>query len=160
LARGIVLLNTASSEGYAGFGVWKDRLIEMGIEGNQILSAHLCADDNNTLTEAEAVVKFAKRSNSKSMIVSATPFHQIRAFMTTVRVTLAEYPQLKVYSLPGEALPWSEMVIHSQGLLPAKRSELIAAEFAGINEYSQKGDLISFDKVIAYLNQRDQSKNL
>lgn len=153
-------MNKAANPGYSGYHVWKDKLIKLGIKENRILGVDLATDDHNTLTEAEAVVRFAKRSNYKSIIISAAPFHQIRAFMTTVRVVLAEYPELKLYSFPGDALPWNEKATHSQGALSGKRSELIAAEFARIDKYSQKGDLISFDKVINYLDQRDQSNNL
>ena len=80
--------------------------------------------------------------------------------MTTVRVALAEYPELKIYSFPGNALPWNEEVMHSQGRLTARRSDLIEAELARIDRYFQKGDLISFDKVLEYLDQRDQLNNL
>lgn len=155
LASRILLLDNASSEGYEGFIVWKDKLVELGIEEKRILAVGLVTDDHNTLTEAEALVKFAKRSNYKKIIVSAAPFHQIRAFMTTVRVALAEYPELKIYSFPGDALPWNKEVIHSQGLLTAKRSDLIETEFARIKKYFRKGDLISFNKVMNYLDQRD-----
>ena len=137
----------------------KDRLVELGIKEKCILDVRLNVLNHNTLTEAEAVIRFAKQSNLKSMIVSAAPFHQIRAFMTTVRVALAEYPELKIYSIPGVALSWNECVSHSQGLLTAKRSDLIAGEFARIEKYYQKGDLISFNQVLDYLDARDRSND-
>ena len=150
-------MNNASNPGYPGYHVWKDKLIKLGIKENRILGVDLATDDHNTLTEAEAVVRFAKRSNYKSIIISAAPFHQIRAFMTTVRVVLAEYPELKLYSFPGDALPWNEKATHSQGALSGKRSELIEAELARIEKYLRKGDLISFDRVMDYFDERDQS---
>ena len=116
-------MNNASNPGYPGYHVWKDKLIKLGIKENRILGVDLATDDHNTLTEAEAVVRFAKRSNYKSIIISAAPFHQIRAFMTTVRVVLAEYPELKLYSFQGDALPWNEKATHSQGALSGKRKE-------------------------------------
>ncbi len=159
LARKIIVLDNPSNESYAGFLVWKGKLVESGIEENKIIGVKLCTDNHNTLTEAKTIVRFAKQHNYQRMIVSAAPFHQIRAFMTSVRVALAEYPKLKIYSVPGNALPWNEDVIHSQGRLAAKRSELIEAEFSRIDKYSKKGDLISFDKIINYLDQRDQPNN-
>jgi uncharacterized SAM-binding protein YcdF (DUF218 family) len=157
LARRILLMNNDANPGYPGYQFWKGKLVELGIEENRILGVDLATDDHNTLTEAEAVVRFAKQNNYKSMIVLAAPFHQIRAFMTTVRVVLAEYPELKLYSIPGDALSWDEKATHSQGALSAKRSELIEAEFERIQKYLRKGDLISFDRVMGYFEKRDQS---
>ena len=157
LVSRILLTNNAANPGYSGYHVWKGKLIKLGIEENRILGVDLDTDDHNTLTEAEAVVRFAKRKNYKSMIVLASPFHQIRAFMTTVRVVLAEHPELKLYSFPGDALPWNEKATHSQGALSAKRNELIEAEFERIKKYLRKGDLISFDRVLGYFEKRDKS---
>ena len=159
LSSKILLMDSTPNKGYAGYTFWKERLIELGIREKCILDVRLNVLNHNTLTEAEAVIRFAKQSNLKSMIVSAAPFHQIRAFMTTVRVALAEYPELKIYSIPGAALSWNECVSHSQGLLSAKRSDLIAGEFARIEKYYQKGDLISFNQVLDYLDARDRSND-
>lgn len=159
LSSKILLLDSNPNKGYAGYTFWKERLVELGIGEKCILDVKLNVLNHNTLTEAEAVIRFAMQSNIKSIIVSAAPFHQIRAFITTVRVALAEYPELKIYSIPGTPLSWNECVTHSQGLLKAKRSDLIAGEFERIENYYQKGDLISFKKVLDYLDARDRSNN-
>ncbi len=65
-----------------------------------------------------------------------------------------KYSELKIYSLQGDALTWNEQAILSQSVLTANRRELIAAEFSRIEKYSHKGDLISFEAVIKYLNDR------
>jgi len=155
LSRRILILNSEPSAGYAGFDVWKDKLMELGIEEDRIISVNLKTGNHNTLTEAEAVVRFAKYNNYQTMITSAAPFHQVRAFMTTVRVAIAEYPELKIYSIPGKALAWNEFVTHSQGILTAERSELINSEMERIEHYISKGDLVSFDEVAHYFQRRD-----
>ena len=75
--------------------------------------------------------------------------------MTAVTVTLREYPELLIYSYPGEAMPWQEEVVHSQGTLKAKRRDLIQEELERIEKYQSKGDLASPEQVLSYLNKRE-----
>lgn len=152
----ILILDSEPGSGYAGFDDWKGKLAKFGIEDNQIVRVNLGRRNHNTLTEAEAVVRFAKYNNYQAIVISAAPFHQVRAFMTTVRVATDEYPELKIYSIPGKALAWNESVIHSQGTLAAERSELINSEMERIDRYIRKGDLISFEEVAQYLERRDR----
>jgi hypothetical protein len=109
----------------------------------------------NTLIEAEAMVRFAKSKGFRSLYIVAPPFHQFRAFITSVSVVLREYPELQVYSFPGETLPWDEKVVHSQGLVSGSRWSLINGEIERIVRYQEKGDLIPFNEVINYLNGRE-----
>ena len=156
LAYRVVLLDTASNRSYRGFDIWRERLIELGIPGSRIIGTELGNTfSHNTLTESQALIKFAEKNNYESIILSAAPFHQLRAYMTAVRVVLAEYPKLKIYSFPGETLPWYEEVAHSQGSLTERRSKLIETELLRIEKYYKKGDLISFDNVLEYLDKRD-----
>lgn len=155
LASRILVLDSPPYAGYAGYALWQEKLVASGIAAKRILSVELCTANHNTLTEAEAVIRYAKQYDFKRIIISAPAFHQVRAFMTTVAAALAEYPQLKIYSLPGYALSWNEKAIHSQGQLKARRSDLIQGEFDRIEKYYRKGDLISFDQVLDYLDKRD-----
>ena len=75
--------------------------------------------------------------------------------MTVVTVTLREYLQLRIYSYPPATMSWQGKVLYSQGTLRAKRSELIYAEWERVDTYQQKGDLASFESVLAYLNGRE-----
>jgi hypothetical protein len=50
-----------------------------------------------------------------------------------------------------------QRVVHSQGRLVAERRGLILEELKRIETYVRKGDLISLEEVIAYLNRRDLS---
>ncbi len=156
VASRILLLRTRRVQGYPGFDAWKGRLVGLGIPETLIIPVDLSpADSHNTLTEAGALVRFAKQQRYGAIVVSAAPFHQVRAFMTVVRGAFSEFPELKIYSLPGIALPWTERAVHSQGVLRAKRAELVRQELERIDDYCRKGDLIPFDAVIDYLNQRD-----
>lgn len=78
--------------------------------------------------------------------------------MTAVTVALEAYPELRIYSLPGLALPWHETVTHSQGRSKGSRAEFIAGELERIHRYHKKGDLASVEEVLDYLNKRSRSQ--
>jgi uncharacterized SAM-binding protein YcdF (DUF218 family) len=128
------------------FGVPADTIEEVPMEPTEIL---------HTLIESENVVRFARRRGFQRLIVTSSPFHQERAFMTVVTAALREYPALKVYSYPGEPQPWDEMVTHSQGQLTGTRAALIAEEQKRIEKYTTQGDLAPRRKVLEYLRTRD-----
>ena len=156
LARRIMLLDKSASNGFGGFKAWKRQLLGAGIKEEMIAGVTLeNSVEHNTLTESRAVIRFAKINNFKTIIVTAASFHQVRAFMTVVKVALEEYPDLRIFSHPGVALPWNEKVAHSQGALRARRLEFNESELKRIKKYHRKGDLCSFETVIEYLDKRD-----
>jgi len=67
----------------------------------------------------------------------------------------AEYVLILRY--PGIAMPWQEEVAHSQGILKAKRYDLIQKELERIEKYQDKGDLALFEQVLNYLNKREKA---
>ena len=126
LTSKILILNSKAKSGYPGFAEWKQQLQQLGISAEQIEGVKNKETSMlNTLIESEAVIRFAKQHGYGSLFVVAQPFHQLRALMTAVTGTLREYPELLIYSYPGEAMPWQEVVVHSQGSLKAKRRDLI-----------------------------------
>ena len=134
-----------------------NEIMKFGVAPENIVSFPLskkfppCTD-----AEAIGVVEFAKTQGWRSIAVTVTPLHQVRAFISTVSAAIKYYPELKVYSMPSEALPWTEEVIHSQSAPRAKRSEQFGGELAKLAKYSGKGDHVSPDEILAYLNRRDQ----
>jgi hypothetical protein len=152
----IFILQIEAKSGYTGYDNWKHQLNLFGIAEDQIEGVNLKSAMLNTLTESEALVQFAKQRSHSSLFVIAPPFHQLRVFMTAVTVALNVYPKLKIYSFPGTAMPWNENVLHSQGVLKAKRRQLIQTELERITKYQNKGDLASTESVLNYLNNRDK----
>ena len=75
--------------------------------------------------------------------------------MTMVSVTLRDCPALKLYSVPGRAQSWDEVVTHSQGTLTGTRAQLIAQEQQRIRTYTAQGDLAPRATVLEYLRSRD-----
>ncbi|RWX50819.1 hypothetical protein VU00_10173 [Candidatus Electrothrix marina] len=151
----VLILRADAKSGYPGFDKWCEQMQKSGIHQEQIEGVTIGETESiNTLIESEALVRFALKCKYRSIIITAPPFQQARAFMTAVTVALREYPQLRIYSYPTVAMPWQEEIIHSQGTLKAIPSELIHTELERIDTYQKKGDLSPFEPVLNYLNQR------
>ncbi len=105
-------------------------------------------------------MEFAKKQGWKSLIVTVPPLHQVRAFISTVSAAIKYYPELKVYSMPAEALPWTEEVIHSQSAPRARRRAQFSGELAKLAKYWKKGDHSSPDEILDYLDRRDENINI
>ncbi len=155
LARKIMIMHTDALCGYPGFESWRRALIGYGIE-DILIEGVSCLETTslNTLIEARAMVRHAKRRGYTTVIVCASPFQQPRAFMTSVTATMNDYPGLRIYSQPGLTLAWHEKVTHSQGHAAGTRAELILGDLERIQRYQNKGDLASVEKVLDYLNKR------
>lgn len=151
----ILILQSEAKSGFPGFAQWDRELKEIGLteeqrEGVEIGETSMI----HTLIESEALIRFAKQKRYSSLMVIAPPFQQLRAFMTAVTVALREYPELLLYSSPAVAMPWQDIVVHSQGTLEATRSDLIQIELERIEKYQNQGDLTSLAEVITYMNNR------
>jgi len=155
LASKILILQTEAKSGYPGFSQWSRQLREQGVNEAQVEGVELGETAMiHTLIESEALLRSAVQKKYSSLFVVAPPFQQLRAFMTAVTVALTECPEMLLYSYPAVAMPWQDIVVHSQGTLEATRSELIEVEFERIETYQKKGDLASFAEVSAYLENR------
>jgi hypothetical protein len=157
LAEKILIVDSDSKSGYPGFSVWEKELLTMGIPKSVISGVDLRkAISLNTLIEAEAMIEHAKRNHYQVVYVIASPFHQLRAFMTSVTVALTRFPEVRIYSYGGSPLPWLDSAVHSQGKTAGPRKELIRGEIERIQKYQRKGDLASEIDVLTYLDNRDK----
>ncbi len=153
----IHFLGTKPMSGYPGGTAWKKRMTALGIPEDKLQEIAPVPTDTDMLhtgIEANSMVKHAKDQGYSSVIVSAAPFQQPRAFMAAATAAMRQYPELKIYSLPGKALPWQEVAVHSQGKAESTRAGLISGEMKRIEEYSQQGDLATVAEVLEYLNKR------
>ncbi|WP_242928621.1 YdcF family protein [Pontibacter vulgaris] len=155
----VLCLGTKAMSGYPGYESWKQEIAKLGILEPVLEPVAPIPPDTellHTFIEAQSMVRHAQKQQYKRIIVTAAPFQQPRAFMTAVTMALREYPDLYLYSLPGQPLPWQEEVTHSQGQVQGTRAELIEGEMDRIKKYYAKGDLASVDEVLDYLNRRDK----
>jgi hypothetical protein len=157
LAKRILISGCGPLCGYPGAEDWTEKLTAAGVASDAIARVPVPADleTMHTLSEAEFFVRFAKERGLRSAIIVSAPFHLERAYMTMVTVATRAYPDLRLHAAPGDPLPWDEEVVHSQGVLRAKRQELIAEELKRIERYQAKSDLLSHAAVLAYMRARD-----
>jgi uncharacterized SAM-binding protein YcdF (DUF218 family) len=156
LAARIWISDCAPKSGYVGAVACRRALVEFGIPAEAIEEVPMEPTEIlHTLIESETVIRFARRRGCQRLIVTSSPFHQERAFMTAVTAALREYPVLKLYSYPGAPQPWDEVVTHSQGKLTGTRAELIAEERKRIEKYTAQGDLAPRREILDYLRTRD-----
>lgn len=157
ITKKVMFLGTEPMSGYPGGTAWKDEMVGLGIPQDaleMILPVPVNTDLLHTGIEANSMVKHAKEQNYSSVIVTAAPFQQPRAFMAAATAAMRHYPDLKIYSLPGKPLPWNEVALHSQGKAENTRAGLIAGEIKRIKKYSKQGDLATVAEVLEYLNNR------
>jgi hypothetical protein len=149
-------LDAPPMSGYPGFAAWHKWLADSGVPPNQIEGVPF---GNHPLIhsriEAADMLQHARTRGYRTVLVLAAPFHQLRAFMTTVTVALETHPDVRLHSVPGLPLPWLEQAVHSQGQVSGQRRELVASEWTRIEKYTQQGDLATVEQALAYLNRRD-----
>lgn len=156
LTSQIMFAQTPAFSGHPGYEAWKKELMQAGIDEKYITGIPIPNTPVlHTLIEAESLINFAKINTYHTLYITASPFHQLRAFMTAVTATLKIDPTIRLYSQTGTSLPWLEEVLHSQGKTKGTRNQLITGELERIEKYQRKGDLASVEAVLAYLNKRD-----
>jgi len=156
----IMFAETGERSGYLGYDAWKQQLLAWNVAETNIEGVAVGYDVIlHTLSEAEAMMQQVKRKGYQTVLVVAPPFHQPRAFMTAITAALRLYPEVKLYSQPGETLPWLGEAVHSQGNEKALRKDLIQGEAERIAKYQAQGDLAQFEEVLEYLNNRDTAIN-
>ena len=161
LVERVLFVDSVPRSGYPGSAAWKAALSDLGVSSAQMATVDMAVEASlNTLTEAEGMVHHAMRNGYTDLYVTAAPFHQLRAVMTAVTVALKWYPDIRIYSYPGDALPWLDTVIHSQGTTSARRTDLIHGEFERIRKYQMKGDLADVSAVMDYFTSRDRIASL
>ncbi|KAA5544133.1 YdcF family protein [Adhaeribacter rhizoryzae] len=152
----IMFAETGERSGYLGYDAWKKQLLAWNVAETNMEGVTVGYDVIlHTLSEAEAMMQQVKHKGYQTVVVVAPPFHQPRAFMTAITAALRLYPEVKLYSQPGETLPWLGEAVHSQGNEKALRKDLIQGEAERIAKYQAQGDLAQFEEVLEYLNNRD-----
>lgn len=135
---------------------YQSQLISLGVAQDLIFTAQITERLAHTYSEASAFVTYAKSRGWRNIYVTAAPFHQPRAFLSTVSSILKNYPELKAYSVQGTPLPWTQVALHSQFVASARRCDLVRGEWERIEGYHASGHLVSARQILNYLNWRDQ----
>jgi uncharacterized SAM-binding protein YcdF (DUF218 family) len=108
-------------------------------------------NSKNTREQAKEVVELCKKFKWKSIILTASHYHQLRAFLTFLKVLIEEKleNELIIYNAPEKKLEWFE----DTGW--GKRIELLENEFNKIITYQSLNHIASYKEAIEYLEWRE-----
>ena len=148
--------NVTAITGYLGASAWTSELLRMGFGALRIVTFDVHGPAN-TLTEMLNLVAFLKARALNLLRLTAWDIQQPRAFITLVSVLLKEYPELRVYNVPGFPLDPDEEAHGSQNEPLGRRAEAYAKEIARIHAYHANGDLVDMETVLDYMDRRDRT---
>ncbi|MBI2096552.1 MAG: hypothetical protein HYT40_00090 [Candidatus Sungbacteria bacterium] len=148
IVKMVAIPDGKNAPGYAGYSRWADWLLEQGFP--RPYRVLVTVGNLNTFSEAGALVREAKEQGWQDIFITASPFHQLRVFISTVSVALSKYPQLRAWNRVGAPLDWAASARHSQGVLVGSRTSFVASEWARIARYHKKGDLLPPSEVLSY----------
>ena len=145
------------AHGYGGFDASVERLKALGWDGRVPIIPIDVTDERgntNTLLDARGLIRHAS-ALSGDIGVLAPAFHLLRTFITTI--TGLGGQSKRVYAIAGTPLPWTERVVHSQGIVENTRAGLLEDELGRLERYraEEYGSLFSAAAVLRYLNWRD-----
>eukprot|EP00392_Amoebophrya_sp_AT5.2_P000040 g40.t1 len=115
-----------------------------------------------------------ERPRIRKLGIIAPTIHLLRAFMTTASVLLtmrhdevvvvneaqeenfnsAEFDDVQIFAIPGAVTDWNGYVVHSQGIASGSRTDILDGEFARIERYYEKGDILPPELILDYLRNR------
>lgn len=158
IVRRLWISDCDAKSGYIGAAAYRQAMIRSGIPEETIEEVPMEPTEIlHTQIESDEVVRFAKARGYATLLMISAPFHQERAFMAAVTAVIRNASELKIYSVPGQAQSWDEVVTHSQGLLRGTRAEFIEPEWQRIETYTAQGFLAPRADVLAYLRRRDNN---
>lgn len=114
-------------------------------------------NSKNTREQAKEVIDLCKKFNWKSIILIGSHYHQLRAFLTFLKVLIEEKleNELIIYNAPENKLEWFEETGWG------KRIELLQNELIKITTYQSLSHIASYKEAIKYLEWREKNtKNL
>lgn len=153
-----------TNPGYSGFAEWYEALYKQHIPRIVSVFPISVPGNLNTMSEAQAMIRYAHEHGMRTILVVAPAFHMPRAFLSAISVAVRECPGIKVYALPGSTPDWfHEMVAHSQGKVRNTRAELFRGsererivKYQHEGDYYPGGDLVPFSSAFEYLQARDK----
>lgn len=100
----------------------------------------------------------AKEKAWRSVVIISPQIHQFRGFVSTFSAAKREgLSDLKVYNCVGLPMYWCKPTVHSQGSSGLMKDVFMSTEWPKMVHYHDKGDLLTVEEGLEYLNQRDMS---
>ena len=132
--------------------VLKDRLIKLGVPNNRII---LEEKSQQTQEQAMEVMDLVKKRQWKRIILIASPFHQLRAFLTFLKAMQKNNLKIEIINAPAKDIPWFK-----KSPWGPTRFELFKDEFKKINEYTKKGHLATHEEAFRYYQHKEKNKSI
>jgi uncharacterized SAM-binding protein YcdF (DUF218 family) len=96
----------------------------------------------NTREQAEEVLKIAQQKGFKKIILVASEFHQLRAYLTFLKVAEEFNLKILIINAPAED----------------EHKNLFNKELAKIEGYQKRGDVLEFEKALEYQTWKENQK--
>lgn len=126
------------------------KLIRRGVPPQSIILEEKSQD---TYEQGKEVMKIVKERKWKRIILVASHFHQLRAFLTFLEAMNGARLKIQIFNAPVRKLAWFEKTALGQ-----TRFQLLETELKKINQYSKKGHLVTTKEALAYQKWKEQKK--
>lgn len=138
----------------------RDRLVKMGVPNKSILDSEL--EDpikNNTLEEGKGMINLVKARGWKRVVAVANAHQLLRATLGLVQIIDdQEGTPIDLWTAAPSDTDWKRRVRGAQGEHFGPRSDHITLENNRIPIYQKNGDIASFEKYFAYIQNRGQER--
>lgn len=98
----------------------------------------------NTRDQATEIIKLSVENSWHRLILVASNYHQYRAYLTFIKELLTKNSDIIIFNAPASDLKWFET--NRWGA----RIDLLEAEFAKIEKYTELGHLATYEEAIRY----------
>jgi len=126
-------------------------LVKKGIPIQKIV---LEKRSENTYEQAVEVMKIVNKNSWNRIILVASHFHQLRAYLTFLKVMKDLGLKIQIFNAPVRELSW-----FSKTSLGINRIELMEKEFEKIDQYKKNGHLITVGEAIKYQKWKERKVN-
>jgi len=118
-----------------------EELYARGIPKEKIV---LESASQNTFEQGTEVMKIIAERGWQKIILVASHYHQLRAYLTFLRSMENVGLKIRIYNAPVRDLPWFAKVVDKN------RKELFESELKKIEEYSAKNHVVSIQDALDY----------
>jgi uncharacterized SAM-binding protein YcdF (DUF218 family) len=125
-------------------------LIKKGVPSQNII---LEEKSQNTYEQSKEVMKIVKERKWKRIILVASHFHQLRAYLTFLKAMKKLNLKIKISNAPARNLSWFEKT--SLGL---NRLQLLEEDLKKIQKYIKEGYLATIKEAIDYQKWKERQK--
>ncbi len=123
-------------------------LMKMGISAKDMILENKSQD---TYQQGQEAMKIIKKNKWQKVILVASLFHQLRAFLTFLKAMQDVRLKIKIFNASVKNLAWFEKTS-----LGKTRFELLAEELEKIEQYTKRGHLANVKTAIIYQKWKEQ----